>query len=107
MHNLISDLFKKRGIKDVTELSEEEKNDFKNWQAILSKEELTIEDIKKFCQTQCDVIKGKWQDYNTRSEEKAELIPYFTVYNTLLAAIDSPKVAREALEKQLVELINN
>ena len=64
MHNLLTKLFEKRGIKDATQLSPEERRDFDNWQAILSKDELTLEDVKVFCSTQCDVIEGKWKDYN-------------------------------------------
>lgn len=105
MNNLLSRLFTKRGISDVNELSLEEKKDFDNWQAILSKDELTIEDVKKFCASQVSVIEGKWNDFNLEQSKKAELIPYHTVYRTILLTIDSPKVARLALEKQLVEMI--
>ena len=104
MHKLLYNLLNKRGIKTIDELEPEEKRDFENWRAILSKEELNLEDVKQFCSTQCEIIKQKWSDYNLPNEKKAELIPYFTVYNTLLAAIDSPKVGREALERQLIEL---
>ena len=31
---------------------------------ILSKEELTLEDIKEFCKTQCEIIEGKWRNYD-------------------------------------------
>lgn len=105
MHKLLYKLLAKRGIKELSELSSEEKKDFDTWQAILSKEELNLEDIKQFCQTQCEIIKQKWSDYNISEDKKAELIPYFTVYSTLLVAIDSPQIARKSLELQLIEMI--
>jgi len=40
--NILSKLLKKRGIKDVTELTEDERVEFDNWQKVLNKEELTI-----------------------------------------------------------------
>lgn len=104
MHSLLHKLLKKRGIESPEELTAEEKRDFDNWREVLSKETLTIGDIKEFCETQCEIIKQKWSDYNVEQQKKSELIPYFTVYNTLLSAIDSPKIAREALEKQLIEM---
>lgn len=107
MHSLIEKLFKKRGIEDVRELTEEEKRDFDNWNSILSKDELTIVDVKEFCRSQCEIIKAKWSDYETSQAKKAEMIPYFTVYNTLLNAIEAPKASREALEKQLNLLLNS
>ena len=48
----------------------------------------------------------KWKDLDTLNAKKAELIPYHVVYKTLLAAIESPKSAREALEIQLNQLLN-
>ena len=104
MHVLLQKLLGKRGIKDIAALDEEEKVTFQGWQKILSKEELNIDDIKEFCNSQISVIEGKWQDYNLENTKKAELIPYHTVYKTLLLAISSPKVAREALEQQLINL---
>jgi hypothetical protein len=97
-------MFAKRGIKDANQLDPEEKATFETWQAVLSKEELTMDDVKQFCRSQLDVIEGKWTDLNLEQSKKAEFIPYHTVYKSLLAAIDSPKAAREALEKQLIEL---
>lgn len=104
MNSLLEKLFRKRGIKDATELDPEERKDFDNWNAILSKEELTLEDVKMFCQTQCEIIEQKWRDYNLEEKKKSELLPYHTIYKTLLVAIDSPQIARSALEKQLTEL---
>lgn len=101
MHNLIEKIFKKRGIADANDLSEEEKRDFDNWQKILSKDTLTIEDLRQFLQNQIDVITGKWQDYSLENTKKAEMIAYFTCYKTILQVLDSPKQAREQLEQQL------
>lgn len=105
MHGLLTKLLRKRGIESIEELDAEEVKTFQEWQAVLSKEELTIKDIKDFCQTQVDMIENKWTDLNLEQTKKAELIPYHTVYKTLLRAIDSPKAIREALEKNLIQLI--
>lgn len=102
---ILDKLLRHRGIKDVTELDKEEKDQFVVWQAVLSKGELTIEDIKKFCQAQITLIEAKWSNLEISQEKKAEFIPYHTVYKLLLGAIDSPKQAREALEAQLNQLI--
>ena len=104
MHGLLQTLLRKRGIETTQELDTDEKLTFDNWDKILSKEELTLEDVKQFCQAQIDTIQGKWQDLNITQTNKAELIPYQTIYTLLLRVIQSPKSAREQLEKQLVEL---
>lgn len=105
MKDILYRLLNKRGLK-VEELDNDEKAQFETWNAILSKEELTLEDVKQFCLTQCEIIKGKWSNYDLENAKKAEFIPYFTVYSTLLQVIQSPKVARENLEKHLLQLIN-
>ena len=106
MKGILQKLLQRKGIESLEELSPEEKQTFNQWDEILSKEELTLEDVKDFCINQCEIIEGKWRDYNISNEKKAELIPYHTTYKTLLQTIKSPKVAREALERQLTQMLD-
>lgn len=106
MHQLLERLLGKRGIKDPIDLTAEERIWFDQQQKILSKDELTIGDIKEFCKTMTKVIESKWADLNLDQSKKAELIPYHSIYTTLLGAIDSPKVAREAAELNLTNILN-
>jgi signal transduction histidine kinase len=107
MHQLIEKLFKKRGINDVNDLSEEEKRNFDEWQGALTKEQLTPNDIKEFLGRQISVIESKWQDLTMENAKKAELIPYHTVYTLLLRVIDSPLESKKQIEQLLENLINN
>jgi mRNA-degrading endonuclease HigB of HigAB toxin-antitoxin module len=106
MNNLIEKILNKAGIKDLKELDPEEKQTLDSWQAVLSKDELTLEDVKKFCQVQIDFIEGRWRDYSLSNERKAELIPYHTCYKTLLLSMDNSRSDRENLEKNLLQIIN-
>lgn len=105
MHELLEKLFLQRGIKNTKDLSPEEREDFDRSNAILSKEGLEVKDIKKFCEIQIAIIKQKWGDYNINSKEKGDLVPYFTVYSSILGAMDGPRVAREAEEKRLEAML--
>lgn len=105
MTNILSRFLEKKGIINLNELSPEEKATYDNYEAVLSKEELTLEDVKDFCKAQLTKIEEKWRDLNLESFKKADLIPYHTVWKSILLAIESPKVVRESLEKQLTELI--
>lgn len=98
-------LLDKRNIKSINDLDAEEKSTFEAWDKILSKEEMSVGDIKMFCKTQIEIIENKWADLNTSAEKKSEFIPYHTVYRALLNAIDSPRLARETLENQLNALL--
>jgi hypothetical protein len=106
MHGSVKKLLHKRGIKDLEQLDPEEKKTFESWQLVLNKSELSTADIVSFCRSQISVIEGKWKDLETPSAKKAELIPYHVVYKSLLAAIESPKAARETLEIYLNQLVN-
>lgn len=106
MHKSVEKLLHKRGIKNLDQLDPEEKKTFEGWQLVLSKSELSTSDIASFCRSQISVIESKWKDLEVPTTKKAELIPYHVVYKTLLAAIESPKAARESLEMYLNQLIN-
>ena len=101
--SILDKLLKKRGLKNEDELSPEEKITFETWRKILSKDELTLDDIKVFCKTQISIIETKWKSYETTN--KADLIPYHTVYTTLLQVIESPRQERSNLEAQLNQML--
>ena len=103
--SILDKLLNKRGLKSTDELDDEEKVTYENWRKILSKEDLTIQDIKDFCQTQISVIELKWKDLNIDNSKKAELIPYHTVYKTLEQVLNAPRSEREQLEAQLNQLL--
>ena len=103
--NILDKLLKKRGIDNQDELDSEEKAIFENWRKILSKEELTINDVKDFCKTQISIIESKWQDMTTEVNKKNELIPYHTVYKSIEKLLDAPRAEREQLEAQLNRLL--
>ena len=105
MIDILGKLLRKRGLNSVDELDTDEHRTWDSWKAVLSKGELTIEDIKQFCQNQVEIIEAKWKDLNIEHSKKSELIPYHTVYKVLLSAIGSPQAAREALEKNLIQLL--
>ena len=107
MHTLLEKLFVKRNIKGKEQLSPDEKQTYETWQRILSKEELTVSDIKDFCKSQIHLIEGKWQDLTMDAWKKSELIPYHTVYKLLLQAIDAPIKEKEMLENQLNQLLQS
>ena len=105
MHNLLSKLFQKKGIDSVENLEKEERTIFDNYEKILSKRELTVEEIKIFLQQQIGIIETKWRDYDIAQIKKAELLPYHTVYKSILGALTAPEQERSALEKYLIQLL--
>ena len=103
MLGILSKLFAHKGIKDIDELSPEERATFEGYERVLSKRELTVEDIKVFLVQQIGVIEAKWMDLDAPTAKKAELIPHHTVYKALLGAITSPQREAENLEHILMQ----
>ena len=105
MHNLLYRLLHKRGVKDVTELDDFEKQDFEKWNKILSGGELTVEKIKQFCESQVKVIEGQWRNLDNVKEKNERLITQHIIYKTLLELIEAPNKERENLETYLESLL--
>jgi len=105
MHNLLTKLLQKRRIKDITELSKEEKADVDKWQKILSEEEITVDKIVAFCKAQIKIIETNWKNLDNQSTKNERLIVLHTVYSTLIEVIGAPKIERETLEKYLNDLL--
>lgn len=104
---LLQKIFQKRGIKSVEDLDPEEKATFANYERILSKREISVADIRQFMIFQINSIEMRWRDNKVPQADKSELIPYHTVYKTLLQAIDAPEAERVALEQVLLQQINS
>mgnify|MGYP001563727878 CR=1 FL=1 len=102
--NILARILEKRGIKDAKELDTDEREAFEGYQRTLSKPDITIENVKEFLHIQLQVIEGKWKSYDMQN--KADLIPYHTVYKVLLDILNSPQAEREQLEKYLIQLHN-
>ena len=106
MHLLLTKYLKKIGIKDIKNLSSEEKQTFEKWNQILSDdEEINVEKIEKFCQSQLDVIEIQWKNMDNQSLKNERLIIAHTIYSTLLKVIRSPKTKKVVLEDYLNKLL--
>lgn len=100
MHTLIENLFKKRGIKTVDELQSDEKAVFDRYQAILSNETITLEQMVEFIKVQKGLVEQKF-GLDNKPEKAKNLELLFTVYSKLLNMIEGPKAERESLIKYL------
>ena len=106
IHSLLSKLLQKRGIPNTESLSKEEKEWFTEKERILSaNDEITVEDLKKFCQAQISLIEEQWKNLDNTTAKNERLITFHTVYSVMLKALSAPKVERELLEKHLEQLI--
>lgn len=105
MSNALSKVLESKGIKDESELSDEERAQFNNWRSILNKEELNMDDVIGFCNAQVDNIEAQFKDLNNSAEKLTRLVLQHSIYKTLATIIKSPAAERESLEVYLTDLI--
>lgn len=97
-------LLSRRGIDKVEDLSPEEKATYDKYKAVLAGENLSIETIKQFCQSQIRIIEGCADGKTPLTMlQQASL----HVYLNLLKAIEAPEAERAALEQHLVQILNS
>ncbi len=101
--SLLDKLLEKRGIKNLNELTDEERAVFDNYKLTLTGKDVKISDLEKFCRSQITLIEDKFggPDNKYDSYLKASL----HVYLTLLKVIEAPKVERANMERYLIALI--
>lgn len=100
--SILPKIFAKYGVKEVSELEPEEREIYENYQKVLSKEDLTLQDVKLFLENQIRIIEMKWRDFNGAG--KPDLIPYHVIYCVLRDMIAAPQAERERLEQYLIQL---
>lgn len=105
MISLITKLLQKRGIKDVNELSPEEKGTFESWEKILSGSEVSVKSISTFCEHNIRTVEAQFKNLDTSKEKLERLVLLHTVYSSLLGIINSPQAEKEALERYLNSLL--
>lgn len=99
-HPLLNKWLNKLKIEKVNDLSFDEQETYRKWDSVLSKKDLTVDDIKEFCQQELDFIDEKWAD-----KQDPKLISYRVVYSKLIKIIGAPQIERASLEGYLINLI--
>lgn len=105
--SILTELLKRRGINSTEELSKEERVEFDQWKAVLSKEDITLKDVSEFCTIQLNNIEAQFKDHaNYETDKIKRLALLHSVYGSLKSLIESPRAERENLEKYLTQLLN-
>lgn len=105
MNPLLEKLLRKKNVNNVSDLSDDEKSTYDNWQKILSEGEITVDKIRDFCKVQKKLIEGQYSNADNTDKKDNILKASLGIYNALIGLIESPKAEREALEKYLNQLI--
>ncbi len=105
MQNILSSILAKRGIKDKSELTKEERKDFDNWQRILEEEEVTIASLSEFIEGEIVQVQNEFKDLDRTPEKTERLALKLSIYSTIQEVLTSKKNEREALIEYLTTLL--
>lgn len=103
--SILTRLLQKRGMKDASELSEEEKVTFDGWRATLAKDDISLNDVEMFCTSNLRIIEDQFKDLANSKEKIERLVLLHSVYSSLKGIINSPRLEKENLEKYLQSLL--
>ena len=106
MHYLIQKLYEKWGYKEIVEVPIEEREQLFQYQEILSKEKVEIEDLLKFCKDQKATIEKQFRNFDNPQQKNERLQVALAFYGSIIEFIEGPMVGREYTIKFLENLIN-
>ena len=87
--NILSKLLEFRGIKDFSELSQEERQQFTEWQHILEKDEIGGKEIAEFCEAALKTIEQRFEEEVSQAKLQS-LTTQHTVYRKLRDLVQAP-----------------
>lgn len=103
--SILQKILKKRGIEDVNELDLEEREQFEQWRKTLSEDEISLDSVKDFCETQVRNIEAQMKDLERSTEKTDRLVTQHTVYKSIIGIIEAPQEMKENLIKYLQGLL--
>lgn len=96
--SIIPKILEKRGIKDIKELSSEEKAVLEQWQSEWDDKEVTVAKIESFCEGQKRIIEMEMGKLDNTPLKNDRLVLMFSLFNKILRAIRQPQEERQMLE---------
>lgn len=114
MHNAISALLEKRGIKNTDDLKPSERAKYDVWMRIFEKE-LKIADLASFIKSEISRLEDEWLESDDKNpfsylfewKKNLENKGRIRNYKALLAFIEKPEKDKQSLEKYLKKLIKS
>lgn len=100
--NILEKYLKKIGVKSYEELNQEEKETYKEWETSISGRRLTDEDVKEFLNLELQTAISRVTEVNLTKEDETFRKCEIKLIQKILKFLDSPRVEKELLEKQIV-----
>jgi hypothetical protein len=98
---LLDEVLDKQGIKAISDLNEEEKKIYSEWEGILNAKEITIDELKKFLVT--EISNAELQLLNPNNSKEIDIFYKATlrILKVMSGFINSPENSKEWLKDYL------
>lgn len=104
MNTNINDILTKLRIKTILDLTEEERKTYQEWEKVLNKQEVTMQELKEFIEGQMAIATEKFLSYKNTEKKDLFLKAQLRNYKSILAFIQSPAINKEFLENHIKQL---
>lgn len=105
MKDILGKFLKKLNVTEFSQLTAEEKETYRNWEATLSGRKLTDEDVSKFLEAELDATEVKLVSPNSSTREDLFLKMKLEFIRKLRVFLRSPEIERQMLEENINNLI--
>jgi len=99
--NILQKYLNKLGVKDYSELNDEEKATYKEWEESISGRKLTDEDVKQFLDQELQTAITKLVEVNLSVEDQAFRKAEVKMIQKIQRFLESPIIEKQMMEKQL------
>ena len=103
---MLNQILEKLGVKDYSELKDQERQTYLQWSDILNKPDLTIEDLKKFLPRELERANEELRHWENTDKKEMYFKAYTRLLKMLTDFLTAPEKERAALEAQLKKQFN-
>lgn len=103
--NPLKKYLEKLGVKEFSQLTEEEKETYRDWEETLEGRKITDKDVESFLLVQEQDVINKLIKENLSTREDIFLKMKLDMIRSIRAFLNGPRVEKEALESNIQKLI--
>ena len=103
---MLREILEKLGVKDFSELKEQERRVYEQWAAMLNKPDTTIDDLKRLLPVELDRARKEQNQFENNERKDLFYKAYIRLLENLSGMIVSPQREREALKERLRKQFN-
>jgi len=104
---MLNKYLKKLGLSSYTDLNEEEKETYKQWEAALNTRKITDDDFKDFLNSELDIAVSRITEEDLSLEANAIRKAEIRILKKIKNFLDAPLIEKSYVEQSINQLLGN